>query len=326
MENFESNFERGPERGLERFPIQESRFDENEAFLAQKIATEKEGIPFSQRSKEESIDFASELIGELRAEDLGLDGLDWERIREAKTPNEIIFILKEYAGVHGVDRSKLDEYLEYTKNEPSDLSRIKKFAFLVSFLALLGASEIPSESSAAPLARQAHVREYTEPEMEAIKDAEVYHQEFTQEQLRDVEWRYEDYFKRLKSDDQEIRDIKIEKIIVSQKVLEDTEHGSSTIPAVVVEVALMITTKDGQKAMLEDKSFKNINVGQSITADSLFGSVVEYAVKKGLMSPSLITRSDGGGWKANWAKKFQTKLIDESIKRIGDQEIKKLLP
>lgn len=306
------------------------RFNEDEAFLAQKLATENAGVKFSEQAQEKSMDFASELIEDLRLAGLSLDGFDWEFIRKAQGPTEVIETLKEYAQSKGVDLDKVNEYLEDTKDEPVDFSRVKKLAMLVAFLALVGTGGMPSESSAAPLMNQQNVQEYS-PEAMATMDGAVMYEENTgypATEIKEYQKDYKSYFNEIKHKHPDIKDIQFSHIRVSQKVVEETRHDKTfdsvgnnsyeqMTPAVVVDVEIKITTKDGHEAVIKDKSYKNINKGYAADHHSPFQAAVEYSVKKGWISASNAAYS--GAWKKDLRNKYQDLLIQESVYRIGDQ-------
>lgn len=332
MESFGGfNPNKNKEGYLETESHEGGRLNEDEALLAQKLATEHEGIKFSEQTQEKSMDFASELIEDLRSVELSLDGLDWELVRKAQGPEEVIEKLKEYAQSKGVDLRKVNEYLEDTKDEPLDgFSRAKKLAMLVSFLAATVVGGAPSESSAAPLMNQQNVQEYS-PEAMATMDGAVMYKEGTgypATETREYQKDYKSYFNEIKHNHPDIKDIQFSHILVSQKVVEETRHDKTfdsvgdnsykqMVPAVVVDVEIKITTKDGHETVIKDKSYRNINTGYAADRHSPFQVAVEYAVKKGWISASNAAYS--GAWKKDLRNKFQDLLIDESVHRIGDQ-------
>lgn len=291
----------------------ESRYDENEAFLSQHLATKEEGIAFSEETHKESQDFADDVIEELRSEGLSLDGLDWQRVGLAKEPTEIVELLKEYAQSRGVDTEKINEYLKDSENEPKDFAYIKKFAILISFLTVIGVNE----GSAAPLTDQLGVREYSGKEMETMKDSEIFaDSEIAKEELVKYQEDYQIYFEQLKHEYPDIKEITISRILVSQKVIEESHEHRQIVPAVVADVELIITTKDGHEITLNDKSYKNINDGYVLN-DGFVHDSADYLVKKGWISASNAAHS--GAWRKDMRSRFQDKLIYESVHKIGGQ-------
>lgn len=284
------------------------RLSENEAFLAQEIATKKEGIAFSEQASEVSYRFAEELMGELKESGMSLDGLDWDRVRASTGPEEIEAIIKDYAERKGVDMIKVDEFLADTKGEASDFSRIKKFAFAVSFLATLVGGPA-SESSASPLLDGSHAQNFSKEQMAQMKDAII----FGEQEILGAQEEFKDEINEIKHANENIADIKIAHVRVSQKVVNENDHVT---PAVVVEIVLKINTKDGKEILLHDNSYENINTGYT-QSTGFFAETLEYAVKKGWVSAQGVGHS--GAWGKDLRSKYQNKLMRESMHRLGEQ-------
>lgn len=293
-----------------------SRYNEDEAFLAYHLARKEEGIASGEEPRKESQEFANDIIEELRSEGLSLDGLDWQRMGSAKDPVEIVALLKEYAQSRGVDSEKISEYLEDTKNDLKDFSYLKeylkRFAVTISLLGVLGAGE----GLADPL-NKSDVHEFPKEKMETMKDSEIFKaNEIAKEELAEYQKDNREYFEKLKHNHPDIKEIRISRILVSQKIVEEGRERQQIVPAVVADVELVVTTKDGREVTLNDKSYKNINEGYVLN-DGLVHDSVDYLVKKGWIPASNAAHS--GAWEKDMRSRFQDKLIYESVHRIGDQ-------
>lgn len=288
--------------------IESGRLNENEAFLAQEIASKKERIGFNEQASEVSYRFAEELMGELKESGMSLDGLNWGLVRDATSPEEIESVIKDYAETKGVDMLKVDEFLADTKSDTSDFSRIKKFAFAVSFLATLVGGPV-SESYAAPLSGENHTQAFSKEQMAQMKDAVI----FGEREILGAQEEFQDDIEAIKHANAEIADIRISHVRVSQKVVNEKDQVT---PAVVVEMVLKISTKDGREVLLHDTSYENINTGYTHSA-GFFRETLEYAVKNGWVSAEVAGHS--GAWKKDLRNRFQYKLMRESMQRLGEQ-------
>lgn len=304
-----------PELGSVEEPIDatndESRLTEGEALLFQELATKKEGVSFSTETSAESQSFADAMLEELHLNGLSLEGFDWNRVKEASNEDEVVEILKDFMKLKGAD---IEKFGTYVKTEERDSSYIRKCVVLAAFLiGMISGGPSIKEAEAASLSGH----EIPAEQMEKIKDSVIFEADtdLAKQELPKYQEEYQDYFNELKHKHPNIKEITITHILVSQKIVEEDKQ---MVPAVVADIELKITTKDGHEIILNDASYKNINDGYFLHEGATH-SMVDYLVKNGVIPASNAGASRA--WGTDRRSEFKSKLVRESINRIGEQMI-----